>query len=153
MTPEDRMKARHFLAAVLGLGLGFAAAAQTKWDMPTAYPPTNFHTENIVQFVADVDKATGGKLKITVHANASLFKANEIKRAVQGNQAQAGEILLVNFENEAPMFGIDGVPFLATGYGDAKKLDKASRKALEDRLAKQGIRLLYTVAWPPQGIY
>ena len=90
--------------------------------MPTAYPATNFHTENISQFVADVDKATGGKLKITVHANASLFKAPEIKRAVQGDQAQAGEILLVNFENEDPMFGIDGVPFLATGYGDAMKL-------------------------------
>jgi TRAP-type C4-dicarboxylate transport system substrate-binding protein len=88
-----------------------------------------------------------------VHANASLFNANEIKRAVQGNQAQAGEILLVNFENEDPMFGIDGVPFLATGYGDAMKLAKASRKALEDRLAKQGIKVLYTVAWPPQGIF
>jgi TRAP-type C4-dicarboxylate transport system substrate-binding protein len=150
---EISMQRVQILAAAVGLSLALGAAAQTKWDMPTAYPATNFHTENIVQFVADVDKATGGKLKITVHANASLFKANEIKRAVQGNQAQAGEILLVNFENEDPMFGIDGVPFLATGYGDAMKLAKASRKALEDRLAKQGIKLLYTVAWPPQGIF
>src|ERR1043166_6110230 len=110
MTPEDRMKARHFVAAVLGLGLGFAAAAQTKWDMPTAYPPTNFHTENIVQFVADVDKATGGKLKITVHSNASLFKAPEIKRAVQGGQAQMGEILMANFQNEWQLYGLDGLP-------------------------------------------
>jgi len=140
------MKRVQILTAAIGLSVALGATAQTKWDMPTAYPASNFHTENIAQFVADIDKATGGKLKITVHANASLFKANEIKRAVQGNQAQAGEILLVNFENEDPMFGIDGVPFLATGYADAKKLDKASRKALEDRLAKQGIRLLYTVA-------
>ena len=80
-------------------------AAQTKWDMPTAYPANNFHTENIQQFANDVDKATGGKLKITVHANASLFKAPEIKRAVQGGQAQIGEILLVNFENEDPLYG------------------------------------------------
>ncbi len=130
-----------------------AATAQTKWDMPTAYPATNFHTENITQFVADVDRASGGKLKITVHANASLFKANEIKRAVQGNQAQAGEILLVNFENEDPFFGLDGVPFLATSYADAMKLYKASKQTLESKLAKQGIKLLYTVAWPPQGIY
>ena len=87
-------------AAVAGLFLVTAANAQTKWDMPTAYPASNFHTENIAQFAADVDKATGGKLKITVHANASLFKAPEIKRAVQGDQAQIGEILLVNYENE-----------------------------------------------------
>jgi TRAP-type C4-dicarboxylate transport system substrate-binding protein len=150
---EISMQRVQILAAAVGLSLALGAAAQTKWDMPTAYPATNFHTENITQFVADVDKATGGRLKITVHANASLFKANEIKRAVQGNQAQAGEILLVNFENEDPMFGIDGVPFLATGYGDAMKLAKASKKALEDRLGKQGIKLLYTVAWPPQGIF
>jgi TRAP-type C4-dicarboxylate transport system substrate-binding protein len=60
-----------------------AAQAQTKWDLPAAYPATNFHTENLVAFAGDVDKATGGKLKITVHPNASLFKAPEIKRAVQ----------------------------------------------------------------------
>ena len=140
-------------AAGLCLFIAGSASAQTKWDMPTAYPPTNFHTENIDQFVADVDRTTGGKLKITVHSNASLFKANEIKRAVQGNQAQAGEILLVNFENEDPIYGIDGIPFLATGYGDAMKLYKASRKTLEDHLAKQGIKLLYAVPWPPQGIF
>ena len=86
---------------------------------PTAYPANNFHTENIQQFASDVDKATGGKLKITVHPNASLFKAPEIKRAVQGGQAQVGEILLVNFENEDPLYGLDGIPFLATSYGDA----------------------------------
>src|SRR6202171_6807185 len=98
------------------------ASAQTKWDMPTPYAATNFHTENVMQFAADVDQATGGKLKITVHSNASLFKANEIKRAVQGGQAQAGEILLVNFENENPLFGLDGIPFLATGYPGAMRL-------------------------------
>ena len=132
------MKPIHILTAALGLSVALGAAAQTKWDMPTAYPASNFHTENIAQFVADVDKATGGKLKITVHANASLFKANEIKRAVQGNQAQAGEILLVNFENEDPMFGLDGVPFLATGYADAMKLYKARAKALEEQARQAG---------------
>ena len=84
--------------------------AQTKWDLPAAYPATNFHTENLQQFANDVDKATGGKLKITVHANASLFKAHEIKRAVQGGQAQIGEVLLVNFQNEWQLYGIDGLP-------------------------------------------
>ncbi|HSV19250.1 MAG TPA: TRAP transporter substrate-binding protein [Casimicrobiaceae bacterium] len=144
------------LLAVLiagALGLALPAFAQTKWDLPTAYPANNFHTENLQQFANDVDKATGGKLKIQLHPNASLFKAPEIKRAVQGGQVQAGEILLVNYENEDPLFGLDGVPFLATSYAEAFKLYKASRKALEDKFAKQGMMLLYTVAWPPQGIY
>jgi len=141
------------LVAVAAFAVATVAAAQTKWDLPTAYPPSNFLTENVQQFAADVDKATGGKLKITVHSNASLFKAPEIKRAVQSNSAQAGEILLVNFENENPLFGVDGLPFLATSYADSMKLYKASRPALEKLLGSQGLKLLFTAPWPPQGIY
>ncbi|HZQ60674.1 MAG TPA: C4-dicarboxylate ABC transporter substrate-binding protein, partial [Casimicrobiaceae bacterium] len=128
------MKRSIALLAVLALAVAAPVVAQTKWDLPTAYPANNFHTENLQQFVNDVDKATGGKLKITIHANASLFKAPEIKRAVQGNQAQMGEILLVNYENEDPLYGLDGVPFLATSYAEAWKLYKAEKKALEDKL-------------------
>ena len=127
--------------------------AQTKWDLPAAYPATNFHTENLTQFAKDIETASGGKLKITVHANASLFKAPEIKRAVQSGQAQIGEILLANFANESPIYALDGVPFLATGYGDARKLYEASRPAMDKLLAAQGMKMLYAVAWPPQGIF
>ena len=138
---------------VLAATLATGAFAQTKWDLPAAYPATNFHTENLQQFANDVDKATGGKLKIQIHANASLFKANEIKRAVQSGQAPIGEVLLVNFENENPIYGVDGIPFLATSYAESKKLAAAQKPVLDKLLAAQGMKLLYTVAWPPQGIY
>jgi len=139
--------------AAAAFTLGCPAFAQTKWDLPAAYPATNFHTENLVQFANDVDKATGGKLKITVHANASLFKAPEIKRAVQGGQAQVGEVLLANFQNEWQLFGADGLPFLADSYDASMKLYKAQKPFLEKKLAADGMSLLYAVAWPPQGIY
>jgi TRAP-type transport system periplasmic protein len=147
------MKALHAFAAAAAAIACAAAQAQTKWDMPTPYPATNFHTENIQQFADDVDKATGGKLKITVHSNASLFKAPEIKRAVQGGQAQIGEILISGYSNEDPVFGVDSVPFLATSYSDARKLWNASKKVIDERFAKQGLMVLYSVPWPPQGIY
>jgi TRAP-type C4-dicarboxylate transport system substrate-binding protein len=139
--------------ASLAVTLAGSAFAQTKWDLPAAYPASNFHTENLVQFANDVDKATGGKLKITVHANASLFKAPEIKRAVQGGQAQMGEILLANYQNEWQIFGVDGLPFLADSYDASMKLYKAQRPVLEKKLGEQGMLLLYAVPWPPQGIY
>ena len=141
--------------ALITASFAFAASAQaqTKWDLPAGYPANNFHTENIMQFVADVDKATAGKLKITVHANASLFKAPEIKGAVRGGQAQMGEILLSLYSNEWPLFGVDGLPFLADSYDAAMKLYKAQKPAMEKKLGEQGLMLLYTVAWPPQGIY
>jgi TRAP-type transport system periplasmic protein len=134
-------------------GFAFGAAAQTKWDLPAAYSATNFHSVNLQEFANDVDKATGGKLKITVHANASLFKAPEIKRAVQGGQAQAGEILLANFQNEWQIFGADGLPFLADSYDESMKLYKAQKPLLEKKLAADGMALLFSVPWPPQGIY
>jgi TRAP-type C4-dicarboxylate transport system substrate-binding protein len=141
------------LTAAAALALSFNVQAQVKWDLPAAYPATNFHSVNLQQFADDVDKATSGKLKITVHANASLFKAPEIKRAVQGGQAQLGEILLVNFQNEWQIFGADGIPFLADSYDEASKLWRVQRPMLEKKLAEQGMMVLYAVPWPPQGIY
>ena len=77
----------------------------------------------------------------------------EIKRAVQGNQAQAGEFFMVSFQNEWPLFGLDGLPFLVSNYDEAWKLYQAQRPLLEKKLDQQGMVLLYAVAWPPQGIY
>ncbi len=146
------MKFRFALAATAAT-LCFGASAQTKWDLPAAYAATNFHSENLVQFANDVDKASGGKLKITVHPNAALFKAPEIKRAVQGGQAQIGEVLLVNFQNEWQIFGADGIPFLADSYDEAVKLWKVQKPLLDKKLAADGMMSLYAVPWPPQGIY
>lgn len=134
--------------------LGGPAAAQTvKWDLPAGYPPGNFHSKNLVQFADDVKAATGGKLEITVHPGASLFKVPEIKRAVQTGQAQIGELLMVVLENEDAFFGIDNVPFLATSFAEGKKLWQVTRAGTEKRLAAQGMHVLYAVAWPPQGFY
>ena len=127
--------------------------AQTRWDLPAAYPASNFHSINLVEFAAEVDKATAGKLKITVHPGASLFKAPEIKRAVQGGQAQIGEVLLANLANEWPIYAADGLPFLADSYDEAMKLYRAQKPLVDKKLGEQGLMLLYSVPWPPQGIY
>ncbi len=140
------------LAAAACIAVG-GAMAQTKWDLPAAYAATNFHSINLVEFAADVDKATAGKLKITVHPGASLFKAPEIKRAVQGGQAQIGEVLISNFSNEWPLFGADALPFLADSYDESVKLWQVQRPFFDKKLAEQGLVALYSVPWPPQGIY
>jgi TRAP-type C4-dicarboxylate transport system substrate-binding protein len=149
---------RHLTAAAFAFGVSavaFAmpALAQTKWNLPNAYPSDNPHTENLVLFAKDVEAATSGKLQITVHANAALFKAPEIKRAVASGQAQMGEILMSIHENEDPVFGIDVVPFLATSFADSRKLYTASKAAIEKKLDAQGIKLLFMVPWAPQGVY
>ena len=129
------------------------AGAQTKWILPSAYPANNFHSENLVAFAKDVADVTGGKLTITVYPNASLFPATAIKSAVRIGQAQVGEVLLSLHDNEDPMLGIDVVPFLAASYEEARRLWDASRPAIERRLGAQGLKVLFAVPWPPQGIY
>ncbi|MGE0658462.1 MAG: TRAP transporter substrate-binding protein [Reyranellaceae bacterium] len=147
----NRILAGAVAATVMAMASG--AIAQTKWDLPAAYPASNFHTTNLQKFADGVKAASGGKLEITVHPNGSLYKAPEIKRAVQSGQAQIGEVLMVNLQNEDATFGTDGVPFLATSFAAAKKLASAQRPVVEKKLGAQGIALLYSCPWPPQGIY
>jgi TRAP-type C4-dicarboxylate transport system substrate-binding protein len=141
------------LTCIAALAMSAGAHADAKWDLPSGYGVNTFQVQNLQQFAEGVEKATAGKLKITVHANASLFKANEIKRAVQSAQVPAGEFILSGAANESPIFGVDSIPFLATSYADSKRLDEASRAVLAKTLAAQGIKLLYTVPWPPQSLY
>ena len=146
-------KALALAAALTVMTAVTGASAQTKWDMPTPYPDGNFHTRNIRDFVADIASASGGKLQITVHSNGSLIKAPEIKRAVQTGQVPIGEVLVSALANEDAMFGFESTPFLAPNYAASAKLWKAARPQVETRLDKQGLKLLYSAPWPPQGIY
>src|SRR4028119_1120032 len=140
MKPMTRLS----LSLAGALLLSAPALAQTKWNLPAAYPADNFHSENLNAFSKEVSDATGGKLQITVHANASLFKAPEIKRAVQTGQAQAGEVLMSLHENEDQIGGLDVVPFLATSFDQAKKLWDVQKPAVEKKLAPQRITPLFS---------
>ncbi len=130
-----------------------APAAAENWDMPMAYPDSNFHSQNGKLFAEKVAACTGGALTITIHAGGSLFGGADIKRAVQTGQAPIGERLLSAHANEDPLFGVDSVPFLATSYEQSDKLWAATKDAIGEALAEQNLVLLYSVPWPPQGFY
>ena len=129
------------------------ASAQLKWNLASAYPADNFHSQNLAVFAKDLAEVTGGRLSIRMYPNASLFPASAIKSAVRIGQAQMGEILISLHDSEEPVFGIDVVPFLATSYDEARKLWTASKPLIERKLAEQGLMALFAVPWPPQGIF
>ena len=148
------------LAAAVAVTLAAASAppftsalAQATWKLPSAYPADNFHSENLAAFAGDLAQASGGKLTIEVHPNASLLPASAIKSAVRIGQVEMGEVLMSLHDNEDAIFGIDVVPFLASSYEEARKLWAASRPTIERRLASQGLMVLFAVPWPPQGIF
>ena len=129
------------------------AAAAQKWDMPMAYPAGNFHSVNAKNFAECVKTGTNGEIDIVTHPGGTLFKGNDIKRAVQSGQTQIGERLLSSHENENPLYGLDSIPFIATSYDQSGKLWQAGKGEIAKALDAQGLVLLYSVPWPPQGFY
>ena len=140
------------LGSCLGLGAGRARAA-AQWKLATGYKPETFHTQNAELFAQDVDKATGGELRIAVHSNNSLAKLPEIFGAVQGGKAEAGEVLMAGITKEVPLAGADSVPFVLSTYKDARRLWQYQSPLIETALAEKGLVPLYAVAWPPQGLF
>ncbi|WP_282341177.1 MULTISPECIES: TRAP transporter substrate-binding protein [Pseudomonas] len=140
------------LACVLGLA-SFAGQAADRWNMTVEQPDGNHITEVARDFAKNVESATAGDLQIRLHSNSILFKRPEVKRAVQTGQVQLGDVLMSVLGNEDPIFEVDSVPFLARSFPEAHKLWDVSRPAIEARLQKQGIRLLYATPWPPQSIF
>ncbi|MBX2855442.1 MAG: TRAP transporter substrate-binding protein [Rhodobacteraceae bacterium] len=146
------MRITTIAAATLILGAAASAHAE-KWDMPLAYAATNFHSENAAEFASCVGEKSGGALEIVTHPSGSLFKGNEIKRAVQTGQAPIGERLLSAHQNESPIFGVDSIPFLATSFDSHEKLWEAAGPTVAKTLEEQNLVYLYSVPWPPQGLY
>lgn len=143
----------HLLAATALTAVTAGAAHAEKWDMPMAYAATNFHSATGAEFAKCITTGTGGEIEVVTHPSGSLFPGDTIKRAIQTGQVPIGERLLSGHQNENAVFGVDSVPFLATSFDDAAKLWKAAKPTLEKVLAAQNLTLLYSVPWPPQGLY
>ncbi|NBC96364.1 MAG: C4-dicarboxylate ABC transporter substrate-binding protein [Deinococcus-Thermus bacterium] len=134
-------------------GVATAPAFAETWDMPLAYSGSNYHSVTAGEFGDCVTTGTGEDVEITTHPSGSLFAGNDIKRAVQTGQVPIGERLLSAHQNENPIFGVDSIPFLATSFDQADDLWEAAKPTMEELLAEQNLKLLYSVPWPPQGLY
>lgn len=141
------------LVALAALVVATVSHAQTVWKLATGYRAESFHTRNLQQFAADVERVSQGELRIEIHPNNSLFKLAEISQAVQQGRAQAGETIMTNLVGEMPIAGADAVPFVARTYADARRLWDLQRPLIENHLAQRGLKALYAVPWPPQGLF
>ena len=127
--------------------------AQTTWKLATGYRTESFHTQNILQFSRDVEQASLGKLLIQVYPNNTLAKLGEISQAVQQGKAEAGETIMTSMVKEIPIAGADSIPFVVSSYRDAQRLWTLQRPGIEKHFAERGMKLLYAVPWPPQGLH
>ncbi|MDP2017836.1 TRAP transporter substrate-binding protein [Hydrogenophaga sp.] len=124
-----------------------------RWQLATGYRVDSFHTQNIVQFAGDVEQATAGALRIEVRPNNTLFKLAEIRQAVQEGKVEAGEAIMTSMVGEIPIAGADAIPFVVHSYSDARRLWNLQRPLIEKHFAARGLKPLYVVPWPPQGLF
>ena len=129
------------------------AHAQTSWKLATGYRAESFHTENISQFSREIATATKGQLAIELAPNGSLFKLADIRQAVEEGKLQAGETIMTSMVKEIPIAGADSIPFVVGSYKRAQRLWELQRPGMEREFARRGLKILYTVPWPPQGLY
>jgi TRAP-type transport system periplasmic protein len=152
------------LIAIAALAVAGTCYAQNKvtplpasdpvvWKLATGYRAESFHGKNLNEFAQDIDSATAGKLKIEMHPNNALVKLNEIKAAVQTGKIMAGETIMSSLVKDVPLAGADSVPFVVDTYASALRMWQLQRPGIERALAAQGMKVLYAVPWPPQGLY
>lgn len=139
-----------FVAGVALLTLGVAPAwGQTKWDLSTVWPDSNYHTQNAKKFAQEVKTATGGTVEITVKDGGQLgFKGPEHLRAVRDGLVPMADILIFQQIGDEPLLGIDSLPFLVGSTEDFKVFYKYARPEYEKVAARNNQKILYMAPWP-----
>lgn len=142
------------LSMTVGLiALLFGMADAERLVFPTAYDERSPHTINIRVLANDLSYESSGELQLDVRPNGSMYAADRIYQAVRNGDVAMGEVLLASLADKNPLFLIDNIPFLVADMAEARQLWEASRADIESLLREDGLRLLYAMPWPPQGLY
>lgn len=141
------------VSAFVSAALAGPALSQTAWDLTTDLPTVNPAEVNLEEFARDVDAASGGQLKITVHPSGSLFKATELKRALQMSQVAIGEMPSGIIENEYALFAVDSLPLISVTFEQAYEMWELQKPYLQGFLDNQNIQILFSMPSPPQGLF
>jgi len=131
-----------------------ASLAETKWDLSTAWGADNFHAKNAMAFADEVRNVTDGSVDITVHLSGEIgVKITEKLSAVENGIVQMADMLLLLQAGEAPMLGIDTLPYLIQGQDEMKAWLEVAGPTYDEIFAKHNQKVLYYVPWPSPGVY
>ncbi|HEY2929314.1 TRAP transporter substrate-binding protein [Piscinibacter sp.] len=147
------MNRRQFSTLLVGSGAAGLCVARTNWRLATGYRRESFHTVNLMAMALDAGAATQGELQIEIHPNNTMVKLNDMRAAVERGEVEAGETIMSSLVGEIPIAGADSVPFIVGSYADARRMWRHQRPLIERHFAQRGLRVLYAVPWPPQGLY
>jgi TRAP-type mannitol/chloroaromatic compound transport system substrate-binding protein len=118
------MERRRFLASA-GLAAGAAAAPsiaqaqgqQFRWKLQSANPSGTPHMTLLNRFASNVDRMSGGRLKIEVLTSGAIVKPNEILDAVNKGVVDSGQWWTHYATGKHPAGGLFSAPLGGSGSG------------------------------------
>jgi len=142
------------VAAAAAMAPSICSADTVTLDLSTVWPDANFHVRNLKTYSEAVDKATGGTLKIKVHAGGALgFKGPEQLRAVRDGLVPMADVLAGQQVGDEPIMGLTNTAFLITSADELKTMLKVLKPKLDEIATKYNQKILYIVPWPTQYLH
>jgi TRAP-type C4-dicarboxylate transport system substrate-binding protein len=137
------------LSLILMLLPGGQAPAE-EWNFYMHQSAPNFATSRgAKQFTEEIEKATGGALKVRLHLAGTLqISASNVTQAVGGNVVQIGDDLFNS--GNIPVAGIPRLPMLIQSYEDFAKADAVLKPYVEKAYQEKGSTLLASYTYPLQ---
>ncbi|MEJ8570583.1 TRAP transporter substrate-binding protein DctP [Microbaculum marinum] len=138
-----------------GLGGGIAHAADFNWKLFTPFTVNDKPTQLYRAFAEDVEKATGGKLKIDVYAAGELpYKNSDVLRIVATNQVEMADLAIGPVAGEVPELNVFVLPFICTSMDQFYAAADEALPIIDGRLQEKfGVRGLTAWTMPPQEIW
>lgn len=133
------------VVAAAALLVSAAGSHAQKLDFTVFHPERNVWTENLKWWVEEVDKATQGRVKFTLHYSGSLVSVTETLKAVRDGAVPAGYTAASFITGQLPSMAyleaMGGMPESPEGYIEAStKL----HPILEAEFAKQNVEFLWS---------
>lgn len=130
------------------------APAQTKWDLTNEYGSTSFIGVGNQEFADAVKAKSGGELLVTPHFGGALgFKSKDVLDVVGRGAVPMGDAAVGFWIGIDPIFQLSLLPFLVENTKEAFALYQLAKPYYSKVLLKNNQYLLYSVPWPPNGIW
>jgi TRAP-type transport system periplasmic protein len=140
-------------STILFLAAGGPVGAAEQWNFYMHQSAPNFATSRGAKlFTEEIDKATGGELKVRLHLSGTLqINASNITQAVGENIVQLGDDLFNS--GNIPVAGIPRLPMLIQSYEDFAKADAVLKPYIEKSFGQKGSTVLSSYSYPMQVVW
>jgi len=137
-------------AALLAMSSLAATAAETTMRITLQLPMKSHLGQNLLLFKNEVEKNSGGAIKVEIYDSAQLYKDKEVPQAVGSGAIEAGVASLTRYVGDIPAVDIFYQPFLFDSEAKVREAvapGSAVRGPIDEAIKKTGSTVLWWQAY------